>query len=456
MLARLLDDWRHRPTQHRVWALAVPMIISNLSVPLVALVDTAVAGHLAHAGQLAAVAVGSAVFTMLVWICGFLRMGTTGFAAQANGRNDGNLLRRVLAQSLLLALLMALILLALIWPLLPFVLAIVKPTARLDVLTRTYLDLRLLALPAALANYALIGWLLGTQKARAALGVLLVTNFTNIALNLVFVLGLGWAVRGIALASVAGAWCGALFGLVCVRRELAHHAGWLDWRGLNRWRHWRPLLAVNRDIFLRSLALQGVFFAVTLLGARLGSDVVAANALLLNGLMLTSFALDGLANAVEAMSGHAIGAGDPLALRRALSVSGGWSLIASIAFALAFWLGGRLFVDVQTDITSVRMTAYASLPWLALLPLVAVWSYLLDGLFVGATRGREMRDSMIAAALGFALLVWLLRPLGNQGLWLAFLGFMALRGAAMGWLAQRIQRHHGWISRRRNVVSKAG
>jgi MATE family multidrug resistance protein len=446
MLARLLDDWRHRPTQRRVWALATPMIISNLSVPLVALVDTTVAGHLAHAGQLAAVAVGSAVFTMLVWICGFLRMGTTGFAAQASGRDDGNLLRRVLAQSLLLAAVMALVMLALMWPLLPFVLALIKPTARLDALTQAYLDLRLLALPAALANYALIGWLLGTQKARAALGVLLVTNFTNIALNLLFVLGLGWAVRGIALASVGGAWCGALFGLACVGRELTHHAGRFDWRGLNRWHHWRPLLAVNRDIFLRSLALQGVFLAVTLLGARLGSDVVAANALLLNGLMLASFALDGLANAVEAMSGHAIGAGDPVALRRALAVSGGWSLVASLAFALAFWLGGGLFVDVQTDIPGVRATAYANLPWLALLPLVAVCSYLLDGLFVGATRGREIRDSMIAAALGFALLVWLLRPLGNQGLWLAFLGFMALRGAAMGWLARRIQQRHGWIS----------
>lgn len=446
MLSRLLEDWRHRPTHWRVWALATPMIISSLSVPLVALVDSTVAGHLSHPGQLAAVAVGSAVFTLLVWVCGFLRMGTTGFAAQASGRREGAVLRRVLLQSLLLGGLMAVAMLVLMWPLLPAVLALMKPSATLDALTLGYLHLRLLALPAALANYALTGWLLGTQNARAALGVLLATNLVNIVLNLLFVFGFGWAVDGIALASVIGAWCGTLYGLACVKRELARHVGRMDWAGLRGWRHWRPLLAVNRDIFLRSLALQGVFFALTVLGARLGSDVVAANALLLNGLMLVSFALDGLANAVEAMGGHAIGAGDGLALRRTLVVAGGWSLLGSLAFALAFWLGGHLFVDVQTNMASVRVAAYASLPWLAVLPLVAVWSYLLDGLFIGATRAREMRDSMLVGGVGFAALVWLLQPLHNQELWLAFLGFMAIRGAGMAWLARRIQHHHGWIT----------
>ncbi|HET7300053.1 MAG TPA: MATE family efflux transporter [Oleiagrimonas sp.] len=445
MLSRLLDDWRHRPTHRRVWALAMPMIVSSMSVPLVALVDSAVAGHLSHPGQLAAVAVGSAVFTMLVWVCGFLRMGTTGFAAQASGRSDGDVLRRVLLQSLLLGGAMALAMLVLMWPLLPWVLALMKPSATLDALTLGYLHLRLLALPAALANYALTGWLLGTQNARAALGVLLVTNLVNIVLNLLFVFGFGWAVDGIALASVIGAWCGTLYGLVRVKHELARHAGRMDWKGLRDWRHWRPLLAVNRDIFLRSLALQGVFFALAVLGTRLGSVVVAANALLLNGLMLVSFALDGLANAVEAMGGHAIGARDGVALRRALVVAGGWSLLGSAGFAVAFGFGGHLFVDMQTSMASVRVAAYVSLPWLAMLPLVAVWSYLLDGLFVGATRAREMRDSMFVGAVAFALLAWWLRPFDNQGLWLAFLGFMVVRAAGMAWLAWRIQRRQGWV-----------
>lgn len=445
MTSRLLRDWRHRLTHKRVWALATPMIISNMSVPLVALVDTTVAGHLPHARQLAAVAVGGAVFTMLAWVFGFLRMGTIGFAAQSSGRQDGDTLRRVLVQSLLLALAMGVLTLVVIWPLLPWVLDLMKASPDLHALALSYLHIRLPALPAALANYALTGWFLGTQNARAAFSMLLVTNLVNIALNLLLVLVFHWGVPGIALASLIGAWSGTFFGLAHVRPELARHPGRMDWDGLRGWLHWRPLLAVNRDIFLRSLALQGVFFAVTVLGTRLGADVVAANALLLNGLMLTSFALDGLANAVEAMSGHAIGARDTEALRRTLVVSGGWSLLGSLAFAMFFWWGGYLFVDLQTTIDSVRRVAYANLPWLALLPLVAVWSFLLDGLFVGATRAREMRNCMLFAAAGFAFLAWLLAPLHNQGLWLAFLGFMLLRAATMVWSARRIGNRHGWI-----------
>lgn len=446
MLARLLETWRHLPTHRRVWALATPMIVSNLSVPLVSLVDSTVAGHLPHAQQLAAVAVGSAIYTMPVWVCGFIRMSTTGFAAQANGRGDGDRLRGVLVQSLLLATVMSGLLLILAWPFLPRVLEAMHAQPALHDLALSYLHIRLWALPAALANYALAGWFLGKQNARVALGILLVTNLTNIVLNLVFVLGLDWAVTGIALASLCGAWCGTLFGLACVKHDLKGRPGRFRRHDLQGWKQWQPLLAVNRDIFIRSLALQGVFFVLTFLGTRLGSSVVAANALLLNGLMLTSFALDGLANAVEAMSGHAIGAGDRLALRRVLVVAGGWSLLGSLGFAILFGLGGHWFVDLQTNIDDVRVVAYASLPWLALLPLVAVWSYLLDGLFVGATRAREMRDTMLAGTVGFAALCWLLQPLGNTGLWLALLGFMALRGAAMAWMAQRIHARNGWIS----------
>ncbi|HEX7339565.1 MAG TPA: MATE family efflux transporter [Rhodanobacteraceae bacterium] len=446
MLAQLLDDWRHRPTHRRVRALALPMIMSNLSVPLVSLADSMVAGHLPHASDLAAVAVGSAVYTLPVWVCGFLRMGTTGFAAQAAGRNDGGMARRVLVQSLLLAAAMATLLLVIGWPLLPWVLNLMQPSARLDALALGYLHIRLWALPAALANYALAGWFLGQQNARVALGILLVTNLVNVALNVLFVPGFGWGVDGIAWASVAGAWCGVVYACFCVRHALARHPGHGHWHRLRRLAEWRPLVAVNRDIFIRSLALQGVFFALTVLGTRLGGTFVAANALLLNGLMLTSFALDGLANAVEAMSGHAIGARDKPALRRALTVAGGWSLLGSVGFVILFGCGGHLFVNVQTSLADVRATAYAYLPYLAALPLVAVTSYLLDGLFVGATRAREMRDTMLCSALVFALLAWALRPLGNHGLWLAFLAFMAARALAMLWVAQRITRRDGWMA----------
>lgn len=441
----LLEDWRHRPTHRRVWGLALPMIASNLTVPLVALVDSGVAGHLDSAHQLGAVAVGSAVYSLPVWLFGFLRMGTIGFSAQAGGRDDGDALRQILAQSLGLALGLALATAVLMLPLLAPLLAIMKPSAQLGPLAAGYVHIRLLGLPAALANYALVGWFLGQHRARVALTVMVTTNLVNIALNLWFVLGLGMGVHGIATASVCGEWSGVLTGLALVPAALRRRPGRLHPAAMRRWASWRPLLAVNRDIFLRTLALEGVFFAITVLGSRLGDTVVAANALLLNGLMLTAFALDGLANAVEALSGHAIGAGSRRELRRALVVAGGWSAIGSILFAAGFALFGHAFIDLQTDMPGVRATAALYLPYLAALPLVGVWSYLLDGLFVGATRAREMRDAMLAAGLGFVALAWALRPWGNAGLWTAFLAFMALRALTLGWQAWRIARRGQWV-----------
>ncbi|MCQ4288720.1 MATE family efflux transporter [Pseudomonas stutzeri] len=442
----LLTAWQHAPTHKRVWALAAPMILSNISVPLVALVDSAVIGHLPHAHQLASVAVGGSLYTLLVWVMGFLRMGTTGFAAQAAGREDGGSLRQILLQGLLLALGFALLLSMVALPLKGFALQLMQPSAELDALTQHYFYTRLFGLPAALASLALIGWFLGTQNARAPLAILLTTNLVNVALDLWFVLGLDWGVAGAARASVIAEWCGVLVGLALTRGALLRHPGQLDGRILRRWASWRPLMSVNRDIFVRSLALQLVFFLVTVQGTRLGDATVAANALLLNGLMLTAHALDGLAHAVEALSGHAIGAQDRTELRRILTVAGGWSLLASLAFGLFFLLGGELFISFQTDIPAVRETALAYLPYLAALPLVAVWSYLLDGLFIGATRAREMRNAMLFAVAISLPLGLLLREMGNHGLWLAFLTFMLVRGICLGSIARRLQRQQQWFT----------
>jgi MATE family multidrug resistance protein len=442
----LLAAWRHAPTHRRVWALAAPMILSNLSVPLVALVDTAVIGHLPHAHQLGAVAVGGSLYAMLVGVFGILRMSATGFAAQAVGRGDGAALRQVLLQSLALAGLIALLVGLLAIPLSDLALQLMRPSAQLDALTRAFFHERLLGLPATLAVAALIGWLLGTQSARGALAVMLTTNLLNVALNLWFVLGLDWGVLGSARASVLAEWCGALLGLFLAWRTLERHPGRIDRARLRHWHSWRALLAVNRDILIRTLALHLVFFLITVQGTRLGDATVAANALLLNGLLLAAFALDGLAHAVEALCGHAIGARDRLALRRALVVAGGWSLLGSLLFALLFLLGGRLFVELQSDIAAVRAVAYQYLPYLAALPLVAVWSYLLDGLFIGATRAREMRNAMlVSVALGLAL-GWLLRDLGNHGLWLALLCFMLMRGLSLAILGWRLHRQDAWLA----------
>jgi MATE family multidrug resistance protein len=445
-MSSLITDWRDRPTHRKVWALAAPMILSNISVPLVALVDSTVIGHLPHAHQLGAVAVGASLYTFLAWAMGFLRMGTTGFAAQAAGRSDGAALRQILLQGLLLAMGLAIVLGCLGVPLSGVALHFMQPSAELELLTREFFHTRLFGLPAALATYALVGWFLGTQNARAPLAILLSTNLINIVLNLWFVIGLDWGVVGSARASVIAEWSGALLGLWLTRTALRAYPGQIIWSALKVWQSWRPLLAVNRDIFIRSLALQLVFFLITVQGARLGDATVAANALLLNGLLLTAHALDGLAHAVEALCGHAIGARDRLALRRSLVVAGGWSLIASLGFAVLFLLAGHLFIEMQTDIQSVRDTAFVYLPYLAVLPLIAVWSYLLDGLFIGATRAREMRNGMLLTVLLLLPFAWFLQALGNHGLWISFLLFMVLRSVTLGAQALWLKRSDGWFS----------
>lgn len=446
-MSKLLTDWRHRPTHGRVWALAAPMILSNISVPLVALVDSAVIGHLPHAHQLGAVAVGATLYTFLAWAMGFLRMGTTGFAAQAAGRNDGAALRQILLQGLLLALGLALLLAVVALPFSHLALAMMQPSADLQKMTEDFFHTRLFGLPAALAGYALVGWFLGTQNARAPLAILLTTNLVNIVLNLWFVMGLDWGVVGSARASVLAEWTGMLLGLALTGKALRMWPGQIAWAALKFWSSWRPLLAVNRDIFLRTLALQSVMFLITVQGARLGDATVAANALLLNGLLLTSHALDGLAHAVEALCGHAIGARDRATLRRSLVVAGGWSLIASLAFALLFLTGGHLFIALQTDIPAVRETADIYLPYLAMMPLLAVWSYLLDGLFIGATRAREMRNAMLVSVALIAPVALLASNQGNHALWLTFLLFTLLRGLSLGAVAWRLSRSDGWFVR---------
>lgn len=448
MLTSLLVAWRHWPTHKRVWALAVPMILSNLTVPLVALVDSTVIGHLPQAYQLGAVAVGAGFYTMIASLAGTtLRMGITGFAARATGQHDDASARRIFQQAVVLAVGFATVLIVLALPLTHFALSVMGSSTELRDLARQFFQIRIFGMPAILMQHALVGWLLGRQNARAPLAIMLTTNVLNIILVLWLVLGLGWGVPGAAVASATAEWVGALFALGVVRRHLQRmQAAPVGGLALRSWAVWRQLLAANRDIFIRTLALQAVFLSVTLRGAQLGDETVAANALLLNGLLVCSYALDGLAHAIEALCGHAIGAGRRRALVRALTVAGGWSLGISVIFSIGFALGGDLFIAMQTNMPEVRATANEYLGYLALLPLVAVWSFLLDGLFIAGTKAREMRNVMVGslfATLPIALLLW---SADNHGLWISLLCFMAIRGVGMGLVAQRVDRQQGWVA----------
>lgn len=445
MMKQIAHAWRHGPTHVRVWALAVPMILSNLTIPLVALVDSAVVGHLPHAHQLGAVAVGAGFYTVLASLATFLRMGTTGFAAQAAGKNDSGAIRRILMQSVALAWMFALVLATVALPLANLAFDIMKPSVELKELAHRFFQIRLLGLPAILMQYAMVGWLLGLQNARAPLAIMLLTNIINVILVTSFVLGLGWDVEGAAIASVCAEWSGVLLGLFLVLKRLGRLSGKTDWYAMQVWASWKPLLQTNRDIFIRSLALQAVFLSITLRGGHLGDATVAANALLLNGLLVCSYALDGLSHAIEALCGHAIGARKRPALRRALVVSGGWAALISVVFSIGFGLFGDLFIAMQTDMAAVRATANDFIPYLALLPVVAVWSYVLDGLFIGATKAREMRNAMLASVALTLPIALGLQGYGNHGLWIALLTFMALRGIMMGLITWSLARKNLWI-----------
>lgn len=444
-MKQIVHAWRHTPTHARVWALAVPMILSNLTVPMVALVDSTVVGHLPHAHQLGAVAVGAGFYTVLASLAMFLRMGTTGFAAQAAGKGDHNAMRRILFQSVALAWLIAVVFAAAALPLANIAFDVIKPSAQLHELAARFFQIRLLGLPAILMQYAFVGWLLGLQNARGPLAIMVATNITNIVLVVSLVIGLEWGVQGAAIASVCAEWTGVILGLYLVRKRLFTLTARTDWSAMRRWASWKPLLQTNRDIFIRSLALQGVFLSVTLRGAQLGDVTVAANALLLNGLMVCAYALDGLSHAIEALCGHAIGARKRNELRRVLVISGGWALLISTLFSAGFFMFGHLFVAMQTDMAVVRAAAQDYMPYLALLPVIAVWSYVFDGLFIGATKAREMRNAMLVS-VGLALpLALALQSYGNHGLWISLLVFMALRAITMMTLAQNMARNNQWI-----------
>ena len=408
------------------------MILSNISVPLLGMVDTGVVGHLDDPVYLGAVAIGATIFSFLYTGVNFLRMGTTGIAAQCFGANDRDGLRTSLGQALVVALLIAVGLIALQVPIGALAMRLIGADPTTSAWALEYFSMRIWSAPGTLANYALIGWFLGLQNARVPLLIFLTINTTNIVLDFVFVVGLGMKVEGVALASVIAEYSGLLVGGSIALRTLRQHGGHWVLDKLTSLAEYKAFFAVNANLFVRTMALIFALSFITAVGARLGSLILAANAVLMNLQHLTSFGLDGFAHAAEAMVGKAVGEKRKAALQRSVQLSLKWSLIFSVAFTVAYAISGGMIVRLLTDLTEVRSTAMEYLPWLVISPLVSVWSFLYDGVFVGATRAREMRDIMLVSTFAVFLPAWyLLQPLGNHGLWLAFTLFMAARGLGM-------------------------
>lgn len=420
------------PTNKNIWRIAAPMILSNISVPLLGMVDTGVTGHLENAAYLGAVAVGSTIFGFLYTGVNFLRMGTTGIAAQQFGANDFDGLRVSLGQALIVALAIAAILLVLHVPIGAAAISLIGPDPAVAEFADQYFSIRIWSAPATLANFALLGWFLGLQNARVPLIVVLVINVTNIVLDLVLVVVVGMKVDGVAIASVIAEFTGLAVGLGFVVRELNRHSGHWVISKLTTLREYTAFFGINAHLFVRTMALVFTLTFITAQGARLGGLILAANAILMNFQNLLAFALDGFAHAAEALVGKAVGEKDRAALQRSVVLALRWSLIVAVGFSAFFWLVGPMLVAVLTDLPDIRTTTLRYLPWLIVSPLIAVWSYLYDGVFVGATLAREMRNIMLISAFVIFIPAWyVLQFLGNDGLWLSFMLFLASRGIGM-------------------------
>jgi MATE family multidrug resistance protein len=417
---------------HRtIWAIAGPAILANSSEPMLGLVDTWAIGHLPSPVHLAAVGLGSVIFNYLLWSFGFLRMGTTGMVAQARGRKDDAGLVTTVIRSCALALFFALLLLLFQQALLLASLRIMSPPEAVALITAEYFRIRIWAAPATLLSYAIVGVLFGMAKVRAILYLQLLLNLTNAALNLIFVIGFDMGVAGVAWGTLIAQWLTALvsirvlLGLLDVpllKARLIESATW-------RLQQFSRLMFVNGFIFIRTIFLMTALALIMRVAGNLGPAEMAASHIMMQFLLLISLGMDGFAHAAEALAGAAWGARDRAAFRRWVILTSAWALLAAIFYLLLFGLLGNSIAALLTDLPSVRALVAGLLPLLIALPLVAVWCYQFDGVYISATAALPM---MVTMGLAFAVYLAVLTPLTEQqglwGLWLAVLVFMGARG----------------------------
>ena len=428
----------------RTWRIALPVMITNISVPILGIVDIAVVGRLPGPEFVGAVAVGALIFSMLYHGCNFLRMGTTGLTAQSFGAKDGSEVRTWLVRALFLGAVIGILMIAAQWVIFETSTLIIGPSEKVRPLTEEYFYIRIWGAPASLANYALLGWFFGVQNTRAALITQIFMNGMNVILDFWFVMGLGWGVAGVAWATLISEISAVALGLIFAAQHLNKLGGRFKRADIMQAAPLKRMLSVNRDIFIRSMCLQTVFIVLTSIGARMGDTVLAANAILLHIQIFTSHALDGFAMAAEALAGEAKGAKSRKRFDAAVRASSIWSLIVAVFLCIATALLGGAVIDLLTTQESVRAVARQYLIWSVFLPLLSVWSYQLDGIFIGCTWSREMRNSMILSLTAYLIALAALVPVfGNHGLWAGLAVLMVARTITMGWMLPRLQKTIG-------------
>ena len=416
---------RHR----QIWQIAGPMILANISIPLLGMVDTAVVGHLDQPHFIGAVALGTLIFSVLFWGFGFLRMATTGLTAQAMGRGDTLGQQRLIQTTTLVALIIAVTLLIFQSPLSHLAFKLMGASDVTSQVGQQYFSIRIWSSPAILVNYVILGWLIGISATRSALLLVLIVNISNIALDLLLVNVFNMAVEGVALASVIAEYSGLIVGLLLLK---PHGITLLPFRVEYHARFaFRELLQLHGNIFIRTLCLMFSFAFFTAQGAKQGDIVLAANAILLHFITFMAFFLDGFANAAEVITGKAMGSKNQQQLRQGLLYTAFWSAVIALLFSLTYGVFGQYIIRLLTSIPEVITMAEEHVIWLIIAPVIGVWSYLFDGLFIGTTRSTEMRNTMLFSTFICYLPAWyFFQHLGNHGLWLALLIFLAARAVS--------------------------
>lgn len=411
----------------RVFAIAGPAMLTNLTTPLLGVVATAVIGRLGQAPLLGGVAMASVAFDCLFWLFGFLRMGTVAFTAQALGAGETREQRAVLARALLIAAAVGLAIVALQAPGATLIFGAMGGSDEVTAAARQYFVVRAWSAPFVLGNYVMIGWLVGLARARTAMAIQIAVNVINMAVMATLVLGLGMGITGAALASVVAEASGLVLGLSIAWRIVGGRLD-LSWAAVLDRKRLARMLAVNRDIMIRTAALIAAYLFFTARGARAGDVTLAANAVLNNFTLVGAFFLDGMATAAEQICGQAYGARDRKNFGRAVKLVLAWGFAFGIGATALFVLAGRPMIDFMTASANVRDAARQFLWLAALAPVCGVMAFCFDGIYVGATWARDMRNLMLAALAAYFAAWWLMEPLGNTGLWLAFLVFFLARG----------------------------
>lgn len=417
-----------------VLAIAFPIILANVTTPLIGLVDTAVLGQLGDPRYIGAVAIAAMIFNVIYWAFGFLRMGTTGLTAQAEGSGDPHEVLAALGRALLIAVVVGGIVVALQWPIREAAFWLIEGSSGVEDGAKTYFDIRIWATPAALANYALLGWFIGRGKAGTALVLQLILNGTNVVLDALFVLVLDMAVAGVALGTMIAEMFAVVCGLVLAYRVIRRQGDGLALDRVFDRAALKRVFTVNADIMMRTLCLLFAFSWFTAKSAESGDILLAANAVLLQFQLFAAYFLDGFAFSAETLVGQAVGARRRAQFESAVRLSSIWAGILSVMLGASFWFFGGFAIDFLTINPEVRELARTYLIWCALAPLAGVAAFQLDGIFIGTTWTRDMRNAMALSMIVYFTAWYVLTPMfGNHGLWASLIVFYLARAGSLAW-----------------------